>query len=409
MKTRVAVLFGGRSVEHEVSVISGIQAYMNMDKTIYDATPVYITKSGEMYIGQDVGSIEAYKDINGLISRSERVIFVNEGGRVYLTPYPPRRFKKQEKTEVDVALPVVHGTNAEDGSLQGYLRTVGLPFAGCEVTASAVGMDKHLTKVILRDAGIPVLDCLTFTTADYADVDTIVSACEERLGYPVIVKPVNLGSSVGIGVAKDATELERCIDDAFLYAPKVLIEHAISNLREINCSVLGDEDAAQASVCEEPLHTEEILSYKDKYMSGGGAKGTKGGVKSGGAKGGSAGMASLQRKIPADLSDEEAARVQDLSVRAFKALGCSGVVRIDYMIDGDTGELYFNEINTLPGSLAFYLWEATGVPYAELLDRLVKIALKRARRDEGLTFTFDTNILAQASLGGGAKGGAKQA
>ena len=174
----------------------------------------------------------------------------------------------------------------------------------------------------------------------------------------------------------------------------MLVEHAISNLREINCAVLGDENEAIASECEEPLHTKEILSYEDKYVNGGGGK--KGGSKGQGSKG--AGMANLARKIPADLTSEKREEVRDLAVRSFKALGCNGVSRIDFMIDEDTGDLYFNEINPIPGSLSFYLWEPAGVPYPELLDRMIQLALKRARVEESLTFTFDTNILANAKL-----------
>ncbi len=401
MSMKVAVMFGGRSVEHEVSVISGIQALMSMDATRYDAFPVYIAKDGTMYVGESVGDIEAYKNVDSLIAKSTRVIMVAEDGRYYFVQYPQKRFGKSVSLEVDVVLPVVHGTNVEDGALQGYLRTIGVPFGGCDVTASAVGMDKRIQKEVLKAEGIPVLDCISFTTADYEDVDAIVERCEAEVGYPLIVKPVNLGSSVGIGVAADRDELVERIDDAFLYAGRILVEHAVTNLREINCSVLGDETEAEASVCEEPLHSAEILSYEDKYLSGGkGAKGAKGGTQS-------AGMASVSRKIPAELPEGMAERIQNISLRAFRALGCSGVVRIDYILDGDTGEVYFNEINTIPGSLAFYLWEATGLSYPELLDRLVQLALRRKRREAAITFAFDTNLLSSGAFSGskGAKGG----
>lgn len=391
MKTRVALIFGGKSVEHEVSVISGIQAFMNMDTDRYDVIPVYMTKSNEMYVGDDIGKIESYKDIDALIKRSERVIMVGTGGQVKLVHFPAKRFGKNPEYDIDVAFPVVHGTNVEDGAFQGYLKTVGIPFVGCDVTASAVGMDKFIMKSILKDAGIPVLDARQYTLSDYAETETLLSDVEKVFGYPVIVKPVNLGSSVGIAVAKDRTELSNAIDDAFKYATRVLVEHAITGLREINCSVLGDENEAEASECEEPMHTEDILSYEDKYVSN--AKGS-----------GQKGMASVARKIPADISDERREEVRDLAVRSFKALGCNGVSRIDFMIDEETGKLYFNEINTIPGSLSFYLWEPLGVPYKELLTRMVELALKRNRTEKNLTFTFDTNILNSASFGGN-KGG----
>jgi len=393
MKIKVAVMFGGKSVEHEVSVISGIQAIANMDKDKYDIIPVYITKQNEMYIGDAVGDIEAYKNIDNLLKNSRRVIMVSDKGQVKLISYPMKLFKKPEEIIIDVAFPIVHGTNVEDGTLQGYLKTLGIPFVGCDVTASAIGMDKYYMKSILKDCGIPVLDCLTFTTGDYKNIDKIIEDIENAFSYPVIVKPVNLGSSVGIKMANNKDELISAIDDAFLYANKILVEHGIKNLREINCAVLGDFNEAIASECEEPLRNSDILSYEDKYLSN--------------AKGGSKGMASVSRKIPAELSEEMREKIRSMAVKAFKHLGCNGVARIDFIIDKDTGNLYFNEINTIPGSLAFYLWEPVGIPYKELLSRLIELALKRKREEENITFSFDTNILNMSSFGGlkGAKNG----
>ena len=260
MKTKVAMMFGGKSVEHEVSVISGIQAILSMDTDKYDVIPVYITKNNEMYVGDDIGKIECYKDIDGLLKRSQRVIMINEGEKVSLVSYPLKKFGKNTEINIDIAFPVVHGTNVEDGAFQGYLKTLGIPFVGCDVTASAVGMDKYIMKMVLKENGVPVLDAKVYTLSDYAQMETLLDNVEKTFGYPVIVKPVNLGSSVGISVAKDRLELSNSVDDAFRYASKILVEHAITNLREINCSVLGDENEAEASECEEPLHTKDILS-----------------------------------------------------------------------------------------------------------------------------------------------------
>ncbi len=394
MKTKVAMMFGGKTVEHEVSVISGIQALKSMDTGKYEVIPVYMTKENDMYTGPDIGKIESYRDIPGLLKRSQRVIMVNEGGRVQLVPYPAKLFGGQKPVAIDIAFPVVHGTNVEDGALQGYLKTVGVPFVGPDVTSSAISMDKFITKAVLKEADVPVLDANVYTMADYEHPEKIAEDIEKTFGYPVIIKPVNLGSSVGIGVAKSRDELIDAIDDAFRYASRVMAEHAISKLREINCSVLGDENEALASECEEPLTSGEILSYEDKYVNGGGKKG--------GAKGGSgskgAGMANLSRKIPAELSPEKREEIRELAVKSFRALGCCGVSRIDFMIDEEEDKLYFNEINPIPGSLSFYLWEPVGVPYKELLDRMIQLALKRTRIEDSLTFTFDTNILANAKL-----------
>ena len=386
MKITVAVMYGGRSVEHEVSIISGIQAIANMDKDKYEIVPVYITKDNYMYIGDKIGDIEAYKNIPELIKNSTRVLLVNEDNSYYLASYPHKLFG-DKKIRIDIAFPVVHGTNVEDGTLQGYLKTVGVPFVGCDVTASAVGMDKYVMKTILLDNDIPVLKCLHYTQEDYKDIEKMIAQIESTLGYPVIVKPANLGSSVGISVAKNKDELVSAIDDAYMYATKILVEHAITRLREINCAVLGDELEAEASECEEPLHSKDILSYEDKYLSGG--KGTK-----------SQGMASVSRKIPAELSSEKRREVRELAVKTFKCLGCNGVARIDFMIDEETDKLYVNEINTIPGSLAFYLWEPLGLKYTKLLDRMIELAYKRVRIESNITYTFDTNILDRQSLGG---------
>lgn len=387
MKTRVAMMFGGKSVEHEVSIISGIQAIMNMDTEKYEVIPVYMSKKNEMYIGEEIGTMEAYKNIDKLLKTSQRVIFVKEDDKIFLKPYPETWKNKKKAVEIDVVFPVVHGTNVEDGALQGYLKTIGVPFAGCDVTASAIGMDKYIMKTVLKDNGIPVLDCCLFGLSDYKNVDKIIEKVEAVLGYPVIIKPVNLGSSVGICVAKNQIELRKAVDEAFQYATRVLVEHAITQLREINCSVLGDETEAIASECEEPLHTDEILSYEDKYLNN---------AKSSGSKG----MASVSRKIPADLTAEQREEIREMAVKAFQCLGCNGVSRIDFMIDEETGTLYFNEINTIPGSLAFYLWEPVGISYKEQLDRIIQLAMKRMRVEQNLTFTFDTNILNQSSFSG---------
>ena len=369
-----------------------IRRILFMDTEKYDVIPVYMTKQNEMYVGDGIGNIESYKNIEQLLKDSKRVIMVNVDDKVQLMPFPPKKFGKNTAIDIDVAFPVVHGTNVEDGALQGYLKTLGIPFVGCDVTASAIGMDKYIMKTVLKENNIPVLDAREYSLADYAQMDVLLDQVERTFEYPVIVKPVNLGSSVGISVAKNRVELSNSMDDAFKYATKVLVEHAITNLREINCAVLGDESEAIASECEEPLHTKDILSYEDKYVSG---------SKNGGSKNGaSKGMASVSRKIPADIPDDLREEIRDMAINSFWALGCNGVARIDFMIDEDTGKLYFNEINTIPGSLAFYLWEPIGITYKELLDRMIQLAMRRVRIEERLTFTFDTNILNMAKLGG---------
>lgn len=394
MKTTVAFIFGCRSVEHEVSIISAVQAMRAVDREKYDVVPVYVTKTGEMYTSDKMLEIEPFRDMKALIEESEPVTMIKSGNNVVLHFLNKRFLRKKDDIVLNVAFPVVHGTNCEDGTLQGYLEFLGLPYVGCDVLSSSVGMDKAVFKYVMKAADLPVLDCITFYAREYAeDRETVIAKAEKEIGYPMIVKPVNLGSSVGISKAKDKAALIDAIDLAVSFSDKVLIEHAVTAIREINCSVVGDTDSCEASVCEEPFMNDEILSYEDKYM--GGSKNS----------GGSKGMASLSRKIPADISEEKSDEIRELAKKVFKALGGAGVVRIDFIIDTATDKVYVNEINTIPGSLSFYLWEATNLPYNKLIDRLISLAFRRNRNRENLTFTIDTNILSGVSFGAkGAKG-----
>ncbi len=390
MSIKVGVFFGGRSVEHEVSVISALQALPLFDKTKYDAIPVYITKEGQFYVGPDVGEIMAYRDIPALLAKSRRVVGVREGGKLLLMQYPLRRFGGSICGVLDVAFPIVHGTNVEDGALQGYFRTMGVPFAGSDVTASAAGMDKYVMKAVLKDNGLPVLDCRrVYIRSFYKDTDAVVGEVAEAFSWPVIVKPANLGSSVGIGRAGDAAGLREAFEFAFRFADTVLVEPAVFPLREINCAVLGDRESAIASECEEPLTTNAFLGYEDKY-AGGGKK----------SAGGAKGMSSAKRKLPADIPPDLRETIRGLACDAFRALGCSGAARVDFLMNASDGRVWVNELNTIPGSLSFYLWEPVGLPYGELLDRMVGLALKRERENAALTYSFETNILANFSEGG---------
>jgi len=394
MKIKVAVIFGGKSVEHEISIISAVQAMGYMDREKYEVIPLYMTKENAFYAGEDLENIESFKDIPALLKKCTRVILMQEGDKVNIVRYPLKKFGSSVLNSIDVAFPIVHGTNVEDGALQGYLQTLGLPYVGCDVLASAVGMNKYVMKTVFKDNGIPVLDCGCYNQNDFEDLEGLMDKIEARFGYPVIVKPINLGSSVGISKASDRDKLADALTLAFTFSAKVLVEHAIDQLQEVNCAVLGDELEAEASECEQPLNGEEILSYEDKYIGGGKQEGP------------SKGMASLSRAIPAYISDEMRDTIRTMAVKGFQCLGCNGVASIDFMIDKANGNVYLNEINTIPGSLSFYLWEPIGVKYTELLDRMIKLALKRNRENERLTFSFDTNVLAGVKLGGtkGAKG-----
>ncbi|MEE1161606.1 MAG: D-alanine--D-alanine ligase family protein, partial [Acutalibacteraceae bacterium] len=338
MKTNIAVIFGCRSVEHEVSIISAVQAMRAIKREKYDVTPIYVTKSGEMYTGNALFEIENYRNLPELLKNSEPVLLARKNGGVYMVYENSSFFSKKKDVKIDLAFPIVHGTNCEDGTVAGYLEYLGLPYIGCDILSAAVGMDKAVFKDVLKSAGLPVLDCVTFRSREYMlEKEKITAEIEEKVGFPLIIKPVNLGSSVGITKVKDKDGLDEAITLAASFADKILAEHAVTNLREINCSVIGDADSCEASVCEEPFMNDEILSYEDKYMSN----------KKGGA---SKGMASLGRKIPADISEEKATEIKRLACDIFKAIGASGVVRIDFLIDTETDRVYANEINTIPGS-----------------------------------------------------------
>ena len=389
MKTNVAVFFGGRSVEHEMSVISALQAINAFNKEKYNIIPIYISKQGRWFTGENLLNIRNYRDLNKLTQEAEEVFMRPEYGDYNLYKVNMGRFSKKNPVvaELHAVIPVLHGTNGEDGIFEGVLETIGIPFAGCNTLSSANGMDKITMKMILRECGIPVVDYVWFTDREWiGDRDAIINKVESKLSYPVIVKPANLGSSVGIGKASNREELIERINTAEKFSQRIIVEHMIEKLKEINCSVLGESDDHISSVCEEPIKTGDFLSYEDKYM--GGSKGATG-------------MQASEKRIPADLPDEMSKRIQHLAGETFRVLSCHGVSRIDVMVDEKDNSIYVNEINTIPGSLSFYLWEASGISFEQLMDRLVALALKRKRDTDRKTFTYDQNIFA---LGGGVKG-----
>ncbi|MDE6345310.1 MAG: D-alanine--D-alanine ligase [Muribaculaceae bacterium] len=391
MKTNIGVFFGGRSTEHEISVISASQAMHAINREKYDVTPIYITKDGKWYTGQELFEVKNYRHIPELLAKCEEVYMrpVYDDYNLYRKKKP--LFGSDVLTKLDVVIPVLHGSNGEDGIFEGVLETVGIPYAGCNTLSSANGMDKITMKMILQANDVPVVDYVWFTDKQwYSQKDALIKKIEDKIGYPVIVKPANLGSSVGIGRADNREELIAKIEDAEKYSTRLIVEDLVENLQEINCSVLGDCDEYQMSVLEEPIKSGEILSYEDKYM--GGTKGAKG-------------MQASQKRIPAELPDSETAKIKFLAGETFRVLSCHGVSRVDVIVDAKTREIYVNEINTIPGSLSFYLWEATGISFDKLMDRLVSLALKRKREQKLKTVSYDQNIF---SMGGGVKGGIKK-
>jgi len=407
---KLGVIFGGPTVEHEVSIISAVQAMESLDKDKYEIYPIYIAKDRTWYYGAMLTDIDMYRDFDTLKKYAKRVVLFNNKGNFSLQSQGlfksaitdlnkpcdcklklPGLFKSVI-ADLDVVLPIVHGNNVEDGSLQGYLETVGVPYVGSNVLGSSLGQDKVVMKQVFESEGIKIVPYTWFFDNDYyLNKDKILKDIK-KLGYPVVVKPATLGSSIGITYVKNADDIENAIIEAFTYDVKVVVEKAIDNLVEVNCSVIGNYEKQQASTLEEVIKTEELLSYKDKYL---GSSKTKGASK---------GMASASRIIPARITDKMTKEVQEMATKAFKALNLSGVCRIDFLINSKTKEVYINEPNTIPGSLSFYLWEATNKPYSEMLDEIITIAIKGYKAKNKKVLSFDTNILSNFSGVKGAKG-----
>ena len=397
MKLRLAVVFGSRTCEHDVSIISALQAAQNADRNEYDVMYVYIDKSGEWYTGERLSDIAFYRNFDP--RAVVRVLPMGVNGKLRLMQHPDDKLfpigRLRQIAEADVVLPVMHGMNGEDGTLQGMLELWGVPYTSAGVLGSALGMDKIAMKRMFKAYGLPVLDDTTVDRAEWKkNRKAVIERVKNTLPFPVYVKPANLGSSIGINRADDEVGLENAIDIAVSYDRRVLIEKGVSDLMEINCSVLGYAGEAEASVTEMPVRWTDFLSFEEKYLRG--AKG--------GAKGGSKGMTSLDRQMPAPISAEMTKTVETLAVAAFNALDCKGVCRIDFLVDKATNENFIGEINTIPGSLSFYLWEAKGVKFSELIDKMVEYAiLANAERNENV-FSYSSSILNGAAGAKGTKG-----
>lgn len=398
-KIQLGVIFGSRSCEREVAIISAVQLMKHVDRERYDVIPVYISEQGVWYTGSALCDIATFKHFSPEMKGVEQVTLdMTAGSGALLTNRVTGKglFSHQTQTVVarmEVCVLVMHGLNGEDGTLQGLLELANLPYTSTGVAGSAIGMDKIMMKQFFRGADLPVLPDAWYTRSRFEkERDGVLDDVESKLGYPVFVKPANLGSSIGVSRADDREGLIDSLELAFEYDRRVLVEKGLDRPIELNCSVLGYDDEVEASPIEMPLHTEEdtFLDFKDKYLSAGGSKG----------------MASLSRALPAPIPDEMRDELQSLSCDIFRMLDCKGVVRIDYMYDKASDRTYITEINTIPGSLAFYLWENGGMKYTMLIDRMVEYA-RRAHEDKNLrNYAFTSDILKSVQLGGakGSKG-----
>lgn len=382
---KVAVVFGGRSVEHEVSIITGMQIMENMDKSKYQVVPIYINKEGKWLTGESLLDFATFK--NNDFSKAEEIFMTPtyDNNNLYANPEEVGLFAKKILGEVDVIFPAVHGTHGEDGTLQGFFELIDLPYVGAGVLAASVGMDKILMKDVYKANNLPIVDYYWFYRSNwYEKMDKIISDIEEQMDYPLFVKPANLGSSIGINIAKDREGLLYAIEVAINYDRKIIVEKAVENPREINCAVLGYDEILVTSHCEEPLGWEDVLTFEDKYIKSN-AKGGKG--------------SNERRIIPADISDELREKIEELAKESFRCIDGKGTARIDFLIDEDEN-VFVNEINTMPGSIGFYLWEGVGYPFDKLVDELIEIAVKTHKDKKNNMYDFDVDLLNRISYGG---------
>ncbi|MBR2822664.1 MAG: D-alanine--D-alanine ligase [Clostridia bacterium] len=394
-KKQLGVIFGSRSCEREVSIISAVQMMRHADPEKYDVIPVYIDEHGIWYTGEPLKDIRNYTPFKPDQPGLTRVFLDMTPGSGALLALDRGKglFGKTELKAVaraDVFVIIMHGMNGEDGTLQGMLELANIPYTSSGVGASSLGMDKILMKQFFRGGDLPVLPSEWYTRSGFeANPEEILDDIGKKLGYPVYTKPANLGSSIGVSRAENREQLREALKLAFEYDRRVLVEKGLTKPIELNCSVLGYDEDVEASPIEMPVSGEDTLTFSEKYLAGGGSKG----------------MASLKRVLPAPIEDELKDRIQKLSKRIFRMMDCKGLVRIDYMFDREGGGLYITEINTIPGSLAFYLWENAGLPYRKLVDKMVDLAERANREKNQANYAYTSDILKGAVLGTkGAKG-----
>lgn len=379
MKKRIGILIGGKSVEHEVSIITGLQVLENIDKDKYEPTIIYIQKDGSWNLGKSLHDIKNHKTKS--FKDAYEVVPIASNNKLILYPHPKKAkrgffnnlFRKPKPVDVDVVFPAMHGTNGEDGCIHGFCQMNGIPCAFGRVLSSAVGMDKVIMKKLFIADKLPIVDYVWFYKNEFLVNMEKVIANSEIIGYPLIVKPANLGSSVGISKANNQDELIQAIQVAISYDKKIIVEKCVENLREINCAVMGYEDDLISSLCEEPLNYKDFLSYEDKYINN-----SKNNING-------------KRKIPADIDAETKNKIFELAKSAFKAIDCSGNARIDFLYDGNN--IYINEINTIPGSLAFYLWEATGISFKELITRIINFAELETKERSTNIISYNVDLI----------------
>ncbi len=382
----VAVIFGSRSVEHDVSIVTAQQVMQALSPQKYHVMPIYITRDGRWVTGPGLRDLNTFKvdNISEMMGIKDAIISPSTQHRGLILSPVSGLFARSRLQPLDVVFPVVHGSHGEDGTLQGLLELADIPYVGAGVLASAVTRDKIMLKMVLTSLGIPVVKHVAFTRQEWVSAaDALVSRIESELGFPVFVKPASLGSSIGVARAKDATELRTYVNIAANFDRRILVEVAVEGAIEVNCALMGNHDI-RASVLEQPITWQEFLTYEEKYMRGEGAAGMKG----------------AERRIPAPISDELAARIRETAIRAFRAVDGRGTARVDFLVREETGEIFLNEINTMPGSLAFYLWQEEGMSPAQVVDELIRLALEAHAEKRKTVYNYKTGLIEHAAARG---------
>ncbi|MBQ9314578.1 MAG: D-alanine--D-alanine ligase [Clostridia bacterium] len=392
---KVGVIFGGVACEHDVSIITGLQLIENIDKSKYEVIPIYIHLDGEWYVGKELLNQAIYKDFDSKKNALKKGVILPNKPELMMEG--TGLFGKPTYIKLDVVIPAMHGMNGEDGTLQGLLELSGIPYTSSGVLGASTGMDKIIMKKIFEANDIPVLPYTYFLRGEWEkDEEAVIANIESALAYPMFVKPSNLGSSIGISKAKDRESLMNAIEIAIHYDERIIVEHGVEHLTEVNCSALGRADNIKVSVCEQPVNWAEFLTFEDKYLHGGKSSKLQGSKL--GAKGG---MSTMTRKVPADISESQTKQVKEYTKQAFKALNAKGVSRVDFIVDNDDGKVYVNEINTIPGSFAFYLWNYQNeMSYRELIDELIKIAEEEHAEKMKNTFTYQSAIMDNQTITG---------
>jgi D-alanine-D-alanine ligase len=389
----IGVFFGSGSPEHDISIITAQLIIGGLKGLGYTVTPIYITKAGKWLLGEDLGNLKLFT------SKDHKPEDNNKYSEYYLDleeSIGKMVFRRKgfigKSIAIDIAFPALHGSYGEDGTIQGLFEMFGIPYVGCGVPASAIAMDKALTKIVMQSANIPTTKFISFTKQEWLEeAESLKSKIKDSLSWPVFVKPVHLGSSIGIGKVKnhDLKDLQNKIEVALHYDNKVLVEEGVENIADITCCVIGNDELITSEL-QESVFNKDLFDFNDKYISGGGAQ---------------TGKATNNLVIPAKIDNAVKDAIQESAKQVYRALGCTGIARVDFLFDKLSGQFFANEVNPLPGTLYHHLWKASGIEFPQLLEKLLSYAEENYEAKRQINLTFESSLL--TSLSGSKLGGSK--